>query len=204
MSGKAPIPTPRTLPREKGNKQTHPGTGKLERRDVNSRTLSRTGEVKGCKLDSTGEEHRLCCNPAWASQEQRSTCPNRSERPEMSGYGSGDGLQDYSRSGSAQTQTFSDYLNEHNEEKTSDYFEDLEGPDLSALICSVEQDIMLLEQLEVRSCDRRGSLPLPLSFMSADLLSLPGYRPGKGNIYQKQIICYQVKWFLMNWNIKLC
>ena len=184
MSGKAPIPTPRTLPREGGNKHPlPPATGRLQRRDQNSRTRSRTGEVKASKIEKEEEEEeqRLLGFPAWTSQ--RSTCPNRPDRPEMSGYGSGDGLQDYSRSGSAQTQTFSEYLNEHRgEEKTSDYFEEMEGPDLSALICSVEQDIMLLEQLEVRSCDRRGSLSLPLSFMSADLLSLPGYRPGKGKI----------------------
>ena len=49
---------------------------------------------------------------------------------------------------------------------------------LSTLICSVERDIELLEQLEMNSGAHRGSLPLPVS---AQLLALPGYRP-KGSM----------------------
>ena len=54
-----------------------------------------------------------------------------------------------------------------------------DDPDLSlsTLICSVERDIELLEQLEMNSGAHRGSLPLPVS---AQLLALPGYRP-RGN-----------------------
>ena len=51
-----------------------------------------------------------------------------------------------------------------------------DNPDmsLSTLINSVEKDIELLEQLEMKSDDDRCSLYLPVS---AKLLSLPGYRP---------------------------
>ena len=45
---------------------------------------------------------------------------------------------------------------------------------LSTLICSVERDIELLEQLEMNSGEHRGALPLPVS---SKLLGLPGYRP---------------------------
>ena len=157
MSGKAPIPTPRVL-------------------------------------------------PAVAAHHHRSTCPDRcsADRKEVGGLGSTQRLGDrVSGTGFRKTKTISECVSERSEEKTSDFFEELDpeqerdgsesekdgsekygseldGPDLSALICSVEKDILLLEQLEVRSSDRRGSLPLPLSFMSADLLSLPGYRPRKG------------------------
>ena len=48
---------------------------------------------------------------------------------------------------------------------------------LSTLICSVERDIELLEQLEMNSGEHRGALPLPVS---SKLLGLPGYRP-RGN-----------------------
>ena len=51
---------------------------------------------------------------------------------------------------------------------------------LSTLICSVERDIELLEQLEMNSGEHRGALPLPVS---SKLLGLPGYRP-RGNTGQ--------------------
>ena len=54
-----------------------------------------------------------------------------------------------------------------------------DNPDmsLSTLINSVEKDIELLEQLEMKSDDDRCSLYLPVS---AKLLTLPGYRPRDG------------------------
>ena len=59
----------------------------------------------------------------------------------------------------------------HGHVKNSDNDPDMS---LSTLICSVERDIELLEQLEMNSGAHRGSLPLPVS---AQLLALPGYRP---------------------------
>ena len=66
---------------------------------------------------------------------------------------------------------------EVNNDKKAEQANILADMSLSTLICSVERDIELLEQLEMNSGDHRDSLHLPVS---AKLLSLPGYRP-RGN-----------------------